>query len=134
MSDSMFTILDQIFLWNPVVLESICYRTRAKQLINESNTTGGLIKIWTGIPYPFLYFQAYLFCAPFLLSLVNHESASFVGSPKYVTTKPVQIFLSPPVIMLQFISRYALVRLQIDSYTIGSQKKLVEKASRVGIF
>ena len=38
----------QIFLSHPVVLESICYRTRAKRLINESNTTGGLRKIWTG--------------------------------------------------------------------------------------
>ena len=32
----------------PVVLESICYRLRAKRLINEGNTTGGLRKIWTG--------------------------------------------------------------------------------------
>ena len=29
----------------PVVLESICYRTRAKQQIHVSNTTGGLEKI-----------------------------------------------------------------------------------------
>ena len=41
-------ILDQIFLCDPVVLESICYRTRAKRLINDSKTTGGLRKIWTG--------------------------------------------------------------------------------------
>ena len=32
------------FLCDPVVLESICYGTRAKRLINESNTTGGQIK------------------------------------------------------------------------------------------
>ena len=37
-----------VFFCNPVVLESFCYRTREKQLINESNTTGGLKKIWTG--------------------------------------------------------------------------------------
>ena len=39
-----------IFLCDPVVLESICYRTRAKRLINESNTTGELRKVWTGAP------------------------------------------------------------------------------------
>ena len=32
----------QTFLSHPVVLESICYHTRVKRLINESNTTGGL--------------------------------------------------------------------------------------------
>ena len=41
-------VLDQIFLSHPVVLELNCYRTRAKRLINESNTTGELRKIWTG--------------------------------------------------------------------------------------
>ena len=43
-----FWRLDQIFFCDPVVLESICYRTRAKRLINKDNTTGGLRKIWTG--------------------------------------------------------------------------------------
>ena len=33
---------------DPAVLESICYRTRANRLINESNTTGGLKKNSTG--------------------------------------------------------------------------------------
>ena len=33
---------------NPVVLDSICYRTRAKRLINDSKTTGELRKNWTG--------------------------------------------------------------------------------------
>ena len=42
------SILDQIFLCDPVVLESICYRTRAKRLINDSKTTRELRKIWTG--------------------------------------------------------------------------------------
>ena len=36
--------LDQFFFWDPVVLESICYRTRAKRLINDSKTTGELRK------------------------------------------------------------------------------------------
>ena len=35
----------QIFLCHPVVLESICYRTKAKRLTNESNTTGGYKKL-----------------------------------------------------------------------------------------
>ena len=35
---------------DPVVLESICYRTRTYRLINESITTLGLRKIWTGWP------------------------------------------------------------------------------------
>ena len=34
--------------WDPVVIESICYLTRAKRLINEGNTTRGLRKIWMG--------------------------------------------------------------------------------------
>ena len=41
-------ILDQISICDPVVLDSICYRTRAKQPINNSKTTVGLRKIWTG--------------------------------------------------------------------------------------
>ena len=42
--------LDQIFFCDPVVIELICYRTRAKQLINEGNTTGGLKKIGRDSP------------------------------------------------------------------------------------
>ena len=41
-------ILDLLFFCDLVVLESIYYRTRAKQLINEGNTTGGLRKKWIG--------------------------------------------------------------------------------------
>ena len=37
---------------------------------------------------------------------------------------PFQIFLSPPVVLPSFISRFALVRYQIDSNTSGSQKKI----------
>ena len=39
----------QIFSSNPVVIELICYRTRANRLIKESNTTGSLKKNWTGM-------------------------------------------------------------------------------------
>ena len=45
------SLLDQIFFCDPVVSELICCRTRAKRLINEGNTTGGLRKIWTGTPW-----------------------------------------------------------------------------------
>ena len=45
-------LLDLIIFWDPVVLESICYRTRANRLINESKTTGWLRKIWTGSSSP----------------------------------------------------------------------------------
>ena len=43
----MHQYLDQFFFCDPVVLELICYCTRAKGLINEGNTTGGVRKIWT---------------------------------------------------------------------------------------
>ena len=39
----------KFFFCDPVVLESICYPTRAKRLINDGNTTRGLSKIWTGL-------------------------------------------------------------------------------------
>ena len=39
-----------ISICDPVVLvESICYRSRANRLRNESNTTERLRKIWTGV-------------------------------------------------------------------------------------
>ena len=37
---------------------------------------------------------------------------------------PVQIFLSTPVVFLSFISRFALIREEIDSNTTGWQKKI----------
>ena len=40
--------------FDPVILELICYRARANRLINESNTTGGVRKIWTGSGILFL--------------------------------------------------------------------------------
>ena len=42
----------------------------------------------------------------------------------YATIIPVQIFYNPPVVLLSFISRFALVRYQIDSITTGSQKNI----------
>ena len=39
---SFADILDQIFFCDPVVIELICYCKRAKRLINEGYTTGGL--------------------------------------------------------------------------------------------
>ena len=48
----------QIFFGISVVLESICYRTIAKRLINERNATGWLEKfgregiVWMGILLP----------------------------------------------------------------------------------
>ena len=37
-----------IFLYDPVIIESFCYRKRANQLIKESKTTGWLNFFWTG--------------------------------------------------------------------------------------
>ena len=45
------------FLCDPVVLESIFYRTRLKRLINDSKTTGGLRKILTGCDNLFAIFS-----------------------------------------------------------------------------
>ena len=41
----------RIFFFDPIVIESICYRTSAKQLINKSNTTGWWGKNWTDSQY-----------------------------------------------------------------------------------
>ena len=43
--------LDQIFFCDSIILERICYGTRAKRLMIESNTTGRMRKIWTGNEY-----------------------------------------------------------------------------------
>ena len=42
--------------------------------------------------------------------------------PLYPPPLPIQIFLSPPVVLSSFISCFALVRQQIDSNTTGWQK------------
>ena len=83
---------DQFFFCHPVTLESICYRTRAKRLINKGNTTGGLRRniIQNGLKV------ILVFCA---LHFWVH-----------ISVPPVQIFLSPPVVLPSFISRFALVR------------------------
>ena len=82
----------RFFFCDLVVLEPICYRMRACQLTNESNTTGRLKK-----------------------KLDGQGSRSAL---------PVQIFMSPPVVLLSFVSRVALVRCQIDSNMTGSKKKI----------
>ena len=48
-------LLDQIFSSDAVVLESICYHMRANRLINDSKTTRGLRKIWTGNIVSYIY-------------------------------------------------------------------------------
>ena len=48
------------------------------------------------------------------------------------TTIPVQIFLSPLVVLLSFISRFALVRWQIDSKTTASEEKNWSSIRTVG--
>ena len=83
----------QFFFCDPVVLESICHHTRAYQLIDESNTTLGLRKIWTGREQKKIYqiatelsvglgWLAFQICAPRDLipfsghSIINFESES----------------------------------------------------------
>ena len=69
-------LLDQFFFCDPVVLESICYRTRANRLKNEGNTTGGLRKIWTG-PSNHLLPILIFFCDSVILeSLCYHTTAN----------------------------------------------------------
>ena len=53
-----------------------------------------------------------------------------IGKETQPNAGPVQKILSPPVVLPSFISRFVLVRYQIDSITTGSQKKnLVELSS-----
>ena len=79
-------ILDQKILCDPVVLESISYRTRAKRLINNCKTTQGLRKIWTGIA-----------CFPDLQNSQNDflnkitDSVPLVGHLVSVATLPKKI-------------------------------------------
>ena len=65
-------LLDQIFFSNPVVLESICYRTRAKRLINDSKTTGELRKIWTGYLNILTIYRVHAFTKQPLHYLYSH--------------------------------------------------------------
>ena len=87
---SSCVLLDH-FLCNPAVLESIGYRMRAHRLINESNTTLGLRKIWTvclsdwlinckhGIlahspPTRPIFLAIQLYCSGFSVSLTSYDS------------------------------------------------------------
>ena len=100
----------QIFFCDPVGIESICYRTRANRLINESILIAGLRKIWTG--------GACRYTKNFHCMLPIEEEQRWTTA--YV---PVQIFFSPAVVLLSFIIRFVLVREQIDSNTTGWPRK-----------
>ena len=54
----------QIFFCKSIAVESICYRTKAKRLINKSNTTGGLnffgqlvIRGWLALMLPLSWIE-----------------------------------------------------------------------------
>ena len=87
--------LDQIFFCDPVVIESIWYRTRTNRLINEGNTTGGLKIFWTGPALGCVSF-------PICFSL---ERALFMGMPAYMHNGTIFHFL------LLFLMRTVLVKL-----------------------
>ena len=79
---------------HPVVLESICYRTTAKRLINESNTTGYLEKI--GREEDFFYDR----CKSIIGVIVVHVPEEEPGEaettrhkvPTYVLTTKLRTF------------------------------------------
>ena len=58
-------------------------------------------------------------------TIILQYGAQILAIPQseYTLEYPVQIFLSPPVVLLSFLSRFALVRQQIDSNTAGGLKK-----------
>ena len=63
----------------------------------------------------------------FAYTTIKNSTSRFLLSSavsRVKTNLPVQIFLSPPVVLFSFISRFDLLKLQIDSYTTGSQKKI----------
>ena len=110
------------FFCDPVVLELICYRTRAKRLINEGNTTGGLRKIWTG--YGFLKNYIYERYVNFIQAAkIGHRSflsgvfisrmCLSVWNPLHISffcKECPSIFFHHPVVLPLFISWFALVR------------------------
>ena len=70
------TTLDQKNLYDPVGIESICYRTREKRLINDCKTTGELRKIWTGISFLWLRNRPIFFSHPgrIRVNLLSYDS------------------------------------------------------------
>ena len=106
----IYWILDQIFLCDPVVLEWICYCTRAKRLINNSKMTGKLRKIWTVLTRP----NFFLGFSRIRVDLLLYESIPTGGlrnvwtgsretnkilSVKFSIFIPVQIFFCNPVVL-----------------------------------
>ena len=119
------TIPVQIFSSDPVVIESICYRTRANRLINESNTTAALRKIWTGsctIIHIRRSFAALCLCfakkwtdqrrnkrpAVFERSVCPKVHHGFVLFNCCRSSRP--IFFGHPVVLLSFICWFTFVR------------------------
>ena len=81
-----------------------------------------------GIAKPF---RVNLFCQQAILLLLTNLFSKntrfgFVNKYFFLIDKPfpVQIFLSPPVVLLSFISRFALVLQKINCNTMGSHKKI----------
>ena len=92
-------LLDQIFFYDLVVIESICYRTKAKRLIYESNTTGGLKKIWTG--YPWFWTKTYTYHVSTYTIVTKNNGFLLHQLLRVVLHQPPsldQIFLSHPVV------------------------------------
>ena len=85
------SLLDQFFFFDPVVFESICYRTRGKRLMNEGYMTGGLRKIWTG---SCLHRYAYAsLCLQSALSFSNFPIA--IDFPSYLNASFTKGMLGP---------------------------------------
>ena len=87
-----------IFFCDPVVLESICDHTREERLINESNTTGRLKKIWTGYHWK-LFFPQLGKTERTFSSGINYYLKQTEGlkcnlvSPSFLHTLQLQLFI-----------------------------------------
>ena len=57
--------------------------------------------------------------------LFQARSGENASTTRLSFSKPVQIFISPPVVLLSFISRFAFIRLQIDCNTTGYRRKKI---------
>ena len=72
--------------------------------------------------HPLIFFLALPFCtwsSKVRFACIRHRYTELKDR-----NQPVQIFLSPLVVLLSFISRFALVRWQIDSKTTASEEKI----------
>ena len=107
----------KFFPCNPVVMESVCYRTTAKRLLNESNTTGGLTFFLAG----YIKLTLAKTCSQEnSLSLPRYEYVSpedAAGVP-FLRAQPIffpdiRSYCSRvPVVLLSFNSRSTLIRLK----------------------